>query len=133
MSKERDDHYVFDLVDNAKSKTGKSPKVTAPSDVLKIPDRNELKMQLAHYAGPFIKHQLPDSKFARKHYVEYVRPALRYYCQKFQMKVPDWLKDEHYFENLPDKEKMDLFGTLEIKVKEFRPLPKFAGGQTHGG
>ncbi len=133
MSRERDDHFAFELQDNPKSKTGKSPKMTAPSSIIRIPDREELRLQLKHYSRPFIKHQLPDNQFARKTYVEKVRPALRYYCQKFGINVPDWLKDERYFENLPDKEKLDMFGTLELKIAEFKPLPKFVGGQAQGG
>lgn len=133
MAIERDDHYIFDLAKNAKAKTGKSPTMTAPSSVLRIHSRDELRAQLKHYGRPFIKLQLPDSTFARKFYVEKVRPALRYYCQKFTTNVPDWLKDDHYFENLSDKEKTDMFGTIELEIKEFKPLPKFAGGQSQGG
>lgn len=133
MAAEKNDHFIFDLVENPKSKTGKSPRITAPRDVIRISDRKELQAQLAHYNRPFIKLLLPESKFARKFYVEKVRPALRYYCQKYNEPVPEWLKDDHYFENLSDKEKLDMFGTVELKIREFKPMLKFAGGQATGG
>lgn len=133
MPHEKEDHFIFDLVENPKAKTGKSPRVTSPNSVIRIHDVNELKAQLKHYGRPFIKLQLPDTTFARKFYVEKVRPALRYYCMKFSVSIPDWLKDDHYFENLPDSEKKSLFGTTDLSIKEFQPLPKFAGGQNMGG
>ena len=118
---------MFELRSDAHSTTGKSLGINKPSEVLPIHDKEELKLQLDHYSGPFIKHQLPNSTFARKRYILYIRPALRYYCAKFDVKVPDWLKDDSYFENLPDAEKNDLFGTTKLRWNgQFSPLQRSA-------
>lgn len=131
--RERDDHFIHELVSNPHSPTGKSVKVTTPSDVLKIQDKRELYAQLDHYSQPFIRLSLPNDPFARKHYVEKVRPALRYYCKKFGVKVPDWLANDDYFKNMPDDEKRDMFGTHQLSHREFEPRKMVGRGTVTRG
>ena len=128
---ERDDHMMLEVVHNPHSKTGRSLKVTTPAQVLKIHSKEELMAQLDQYSKPFIRHVVVDSKFARKHYLEKVRPALRYYCKKFDVEVPAWLKDDSYYHNLPNEEKEQLFGTAKPARREFR-LPVTAQGTVEG-
>ena len=122
MKRERENHIHMELVPNVQRKSGHQIKISTPSSVLPIHTKEELEAQLKHYSHPFIKHLVPDSKFARKNYVERVRPALRYYCAKFQVPVPKWLKDESEFFNMPHEEKMDFFGTADLKSKEFKKI-----------
>lgn len=131
---ERDDHAMFELVHDPHTTSGKTLRITQPNQVLPIRDKKELHHQLQHYAGPFIRHQLPDSTFARKRYILYVRPALRYYCAKFGVKVPKWLEDDSYFESLPAEEKQSLFGTTKLRFNgQFAPIKRGGGvqGQVH--
>jgi len=122
---DRNDHVIMELVRDHTARTGKTLKVTTPHQVLHINEVGELKAQLAHYSRPFIRHVVhPNTQFARKFYVEKVRPALRYYCLKYSVAVPAWLKDDSYFHDLPDDEKMSLFGTTKLAKREFRPIVK---------
>lgn len=129
MSREKRDHFVFELHNSPSSRTGKAIRVTSPDKVLRIHNVDDLKSQLEHYAHPLIKQTSPDSKFARRWYVEKIRPALRYYCLKYSVKVPSWLKDDEYYLGLTDREKQDLFGTTKLKPREFSKLKTFPGGE----
>lgn len=128
MAHEKDDHFIFDVVDAPHSRLGKQARAISPSKVINITSIEELKSQLEHYSSrPFLKHLLPDSTFARKNYVTLIRPALRYYCQKYQVKIPEWLKDDSQYTNMPDDKKKDMFGTTDLKIKEFQPIKRLSG------
>ena len=136
--RERNDHVMSELVDCPQSSTGKTLKITSPSKVLPIHTVRELHAQLDHYSrggGKMPNLTSPDSAFARKFYVEKIRPALRYYCKKFGVKVPAWLADDDHFKNLPDAEKVAMFGTHKLNHQEFQPLrqpPPGSGTVTRG-
>jgi len=131
MPRAREDHAIYELVNNPKRKCGKGIRVTTPSNVVDIQDADELKHQLEHYSHPFLKHLVPKTTFARRFHVERVRPALRYYCNKFQVKVPPWLASDAYYLELPDDEKLDMFGTTELHVREFTKTGFVPGGEVH--
>lgn len=122
MAHELDDHAIFEAVESPNSPHGHVPRVTTPAMVLHVPDKNELQELLKMYGHPFIKHVTPDDPFARRWHVEKVRPALRFYCQKFGVTVPDYLKNDDHWKNLPDEEKQELFGTTKLRIREFRPI-----------
>jgi hypothetical protein len=121
MKHEREDHVIAELVPDPKSRHGLSPKLTLPTDVLHIESREELEAHLRHFSRPFLKH-LHATPFARRNHVEKIRPALRYYCKKFGVELPDWLKDDSYYTDLPDHEKRDLFGTHQLNIREFKRI-----------
>jgi hypothetical protein len=125
VAHELDNHYIFEAVDAKQSKSGKALKISTPSSILRIFSKDELKAQLEHYSHPMIKHTvLPRTPFARKHYVEKIRPALRFYCKKYGLAVPSWLSNDDYYKNLSDSEKHDLFGTTKLSFREFLPANK---------
>ena len=78
----------MEMVDDASHPDGKQLKITTPSQVVSIHTKDELEAQLQHYDRPFVSHVVPDNQQARRNYVEAIRPALRYYCAKFGVKVP---------------------------------------------
>lgn len=126
---EHDDHVAFRLVADPTMKCGKSIQVDTPSGCLRIKSKEELKAQLDHYANPLLKMTLPDSKFARLHYVEKIRPALRFYCKKFGVTVPHWLQADSFYTDKPVEEKMDLFGTDKLHIVEFSKIVSPEGGE----
>lgn len=119
---ERQTHAHMELVDDPTRPTGKSPKITMPKDVVEIRSKEELQAQLKHYNKPFVSHVVGDSKAARLNYIERLRPALRYYCAKFGVAVPKWLANDDFYLKMTDSQKLHLFGTTELKVKEFKKL-----------
>lgn len=124
---------MFELRGSANSPTGRSLNIVTPQKVLRIHTKEELRLQLDHYARPFLKHQVPDTTFARKNYILYLRPALRYYCARFGVKVPKWLENDDYYKGLPDDEKQDLFGTTKLRWDgHFTPVKRSSTrGQVH--
>lgn len=101
-----------------KSAKAKGTKETAtvpltPETVLPIPNARELRAQLDHYSRPFLDHNLPGdppSPFVRRWYVEKTRPALRWYCARFGIEVPDWLHGNGLWDRIDDEERATLFG-----------------------
>jgi len=125
---EREDHVILEPYHKKNGKKG--IRITRPSDVTDIGDKEELEAALAHYSKPLLQHLVPDSQHARKHYIERIRPALRYYCKKFGKKVPKWLEtDDYYLKRMSDEEKNQQFGTTELHVHEFS---KFRAGSAGG-
>jgi hypothetical protein len=129
MSVEKRDHFILEKRDVARSRSGKAVRVTSPDKVLPIHDEKELKLQLEHYSRGILKFICPNSTFARLFYVEKTRPALRFYCAKFGVAVPEWLKNEDYFLSLTEREKLDLFGTTELRPREFTKIKTFGPGE----
>jgi len=116
-----DDHAIFELV---RADGKKRARVTTPKDTLRVHDADELRAQLDHYSKAngvtFLRHVVVDSQQARLQYVKYLRPALRYYCKKFGVQVPDWLKADTAFSTLSAHEQHTLFGeTVKFPVREF--------------
>ncbi len=127
---EAEDHALFELVPG-KDKKGFRPMVTSPSDVLQIHTPEEMQARLQHYQRFVGLKIMYDTQGARKRYVEKVRPALRYYCKKFSVAVPDFLKNDRYYTTLPDEEKQELFGTTQLNIREFTKV-KNAGDTGDG-
>ena len=107
----------------------KGIKLWTPEKVLPIHDAEELKLQLKHYSSLLIKHHTPDSPGARRKYVEKIRPALRFYCQKFGVKVPQWLADDSmYTERMSVQDRTQMFGTKRLNIREFKQVQPVQGG-----
>lgn len=91
-----------------------------PEDVMPgVKDRKALETALKWYANPFIRKHTPDSTFARRRYVEKVRPTLRWYCKKFGVNVPAWLKGNGHYDKLGPEEHEAFFGKDPLDVREF--------------
>lgn len=109
------------------------PVVRRVKDAVNIQNVDELKAQLKHYSkgagGPlFIRNLLPPQQDVRsmqlvaRNYVEYVRPALRFYCNKYGVDIPDWLKTDNVYTTMAKQDMLSLFGVTELSSREFSPL-----------
>lgn len=133
----KEDHFQSYIKEDPN--TGKKRlKIITPSMVVHIGDKDELKLQLDHYKKPVIGDLVPNTKLARRHLVEHVRPALRYWCTKFGVEVPDWLQNEERFTQLSPEEKMEMFGTDRLDIREFKkfkrtPMPSAEGEDEDNG
>lgn len=124
-------HAIFEVHDDGGKK---SIGVITPKKAIRIDSKDELQAQLEHYAkagGPvFLRNMLPDDAKARYRHVRYVRPALRYYCRKFSIKIPKWLDDDSHFSTLSKGEMVNLFGKpIKFPVREFARLKMLMGGK----
>lgn len=123
MNNERSNHVVFRT--EMRGDGTKSVAVHTPEKVLPIHDVEELQHQLKHYARTLMKHTTVDSVHARRKYVELIRPALRYYCKKFNVKVPKWLaNDDYYAKTMSVDERQKMFGMAPLRIGEFQQLKK---------
>lgn len=117
----RSKHVIFR---SAKRKDGsKGVEAWSPEKVVEIHTHAELEAQLKHYSKLLSSQTLTDSKSVRRHHVELVRPALRYYCKKFSTTVPKWLaKDDYYTEHLKDRDRTRMFGEGPLRIGEFKNI-----------
>lgn len=90
-----------------------------PSNIIKCRSKEELAHLLDWYSCPFIKQRLPDSLVARRRFVEQVRPALRWFCKRYHVDVPGWLKGNAHYEDMAGDEAKDFFGDGPLQVFEF--------------
>lgn len=109
--------YIFEVV---KVEGRNVPRVSSPDTWVSLADAYDLDDQLRlanvditadHYAV-----------FQRLHYVRYIRPALRAYCEWFKRPVPSWLADDARFRDLDEQELMRVFGQGTLKIRRFQPL-----------
>lgn len=122
-NREKPDHVVFRTTRRPNGTKG--IEVFTPEGVVPIYNREELLHQLKHYSQELMSLHTPDSVTARRHYVELIRPALRYYCKKFHVDPPKWLaSDEYYTKHMPAKERTDHFGLKPLRIAEFQKLRK---------
>lgn len=109
------------------------PRVRGVLDTLELHSAAELKAQLDHYSrgvgGPvFLQRVLPDSgnvvqnQRIAANYVEYIRPALRFYCNKFGVAIPSWLKTDAVYTTMSKSDLQRLFGKTRLDTREFRAL-----------
>lgn len=93
-----------------------------PPQVLVVKDEGDLAKKLEHYSDPFNGHVLPNTRDDRRWYVEKIRPTLRFYCKKFEVDAPEWLSNDGEWVDRSDEELEALFGTSELKLREFQRL-----------
>lgn len=122
MSRERDDSFVLEVIRDKGAPLGKTVRAMSPSDVLYVPDKEELDLLLEHYGTGDLERMVSDSPFARRWYVEKIRPALRYYCARFQVPVPDWLESDDEYTAMEPAAMKELFGATALSPREFVPL-----------
>lgn len=116
----RSKHVIFR---SKKRKDGsKGVEAWSPERVVAIHTHEELDAQLRHYSQ-LLSQSLPSDPEVLRHHVELVRPALRFYCKKFEVEPPKWLADDKYFtEHLSDSDRARMFGDKPLRIGEFRSM-----------
>jgi hypothetical protein len=133
VSRERDDHFVLEVIPDKGAPLGKTVRAVSPSDVLYVPDKEELDLLLEHYGTGDLEQMVSDSPFARRWYVEKIRPALRYYCARFSVPPPDWLAQDEEFTEMDEAQMKEIFGVSQLRPREFAPLTSMVGPGDEGG
>jgi len=123
---EKANHVVFRTTNRGDGTKGID--VHTPEKVLPVHSKDELEAQLKHYAKFLLALHTADNTAARRKYVELIRPALRYYCKKFNTKMPDWLaSDDYYTKTMSVQERQQMFGNRPLRIGEFQKLKPVPG------
>lgn len=112
----REGYFMIDVVSDA---GGPALHVATPASVLVVRDADDLRAKLSAYSDPVKNKVVKNTAKDRRWYVEKVQPALRYYCDRFEVDVPDWLATNGHWERMSDEEKEKLFGPEPLKLREF--------------
>jgi hypothetical protein len=100
---------------------GPSLHVLTPASVLVVLDEDDLESKLAAFSDPIANGVVRNSPRGRRWYVEKILPALRYYCDKYEVDVPDWLASDNHWKGMTEDEQEHLFGPGELRLREFMP------------
>lgn len=123
---EKQDHVVFRTVKRHDGTKG--IEAHTPEKVLPIHNKDELDAQLKHYAKILFSLHTADSVAARRKYVELIRPALRYFCKKYNVKAPQWLaSDDYYTKEMDTQYRQKMFGVKPLRIGEFQKLKPVSG------
>lgn len=114
----REDHFMLDIVEEE----GGGIHVTTPSSVLMIHNADELSERLQAFSDPIKNKVIKNTAKDRRWYVEKILPALRFYCDRFDVEQPDWLSTNGHWDRMSDEEKQQLFGPAPLKMREFAPV-----------
>jgi hypothetical protein len=94
-----------------------------PHEVTNIRSKEDLELALKHYSNPFpmldgSEHlQTTDSY---RYIIQWVFPALRWFCKVYNKEVPGWLMGNGWADSLDDKEVKEYFGKDPVIVREWR-------------
>lgn len=120
-NQERSNHVVFRTEMRGDGK--KSIQAHTPEQTLPVHTKDELEAQLKHYAKMLMSLHTASNVAARRKYVELIRPTLRYYCNKFNVKAPPWLAtDDYYTQTMTANERQKMFGVRPLRIGEFQKL-----------
>lgn len=95
--------------------------VLTPSSVLVVPGKDDLELKLDAFSDPVANGVVRNTPRDRRWYVEKILPALRYYCDKYDVEQPGWLVGNSHWEGMEEDEKEQLFGPGELRLREFLP------------
>lgn len=91
-----------------------------PEDVIPgVHSATDTQAALDFYANPFIHGHLPDGKHPQRWHVQRTRPALRWFCKKYNLEVPPWLKGNGIYDNMTEEERQEHYGQPELLVNDF--------------
>lgn len=118
MATSNDSFFLLDVDDDV---NGPVIHALTPSSVMVVHDADDLQRKLEQFEDPH-SDAIPKSKEGRRWYVERVRPALRFYCKRYGVDVPDWLSSDEQWEVMSEEEKLAKFGRTDLKVRDFMKL-----------
>lgn len=96
--------------------------VLTPASVLVVVDRDDLERKLVAFSDPVRNGVVRNTQKDRRWYVEKILPALRFYCDKYEVDQPPWLVGNNHWEEMSDDVKERLFGAGELRFREFTPV-----------
>lgn len=107
------------------------PKFIYPHQIVQVRSKKDLKEAFDHYGHPFPMMEgsvAPKNKYAMRYLIEWIYPALRWYCRVYQEPVPRWLQSNGWADGMGDEDQKKFFGERPLEVREFHE-DKRKGGQ----
>jgi len=109
------------------------PAYIQPHEILNIRSKQQLEDQLKIYSHPapkmagsgFIK-----SKKAMSHLIEWVFPALRWFCKVYGVKIPDWLHGHGWAEKMSVTTCNKLFGKEALEGYDWKEDTRYSGSRS---
>lgn len=101
-----------------------------PHEVVNIRKKDDLTEALEHYSHPapmMNGSPTPKNEHARRYLIEWIFPALRWYCNVYSVPVPRWLKGNGWADGMSDADSKRFFGPGPLDVKEWREDREEAG------
>lgn len=111
--------FILEIDDDG---SGPSLRSTTPSQVLVVLGSDDLEKKLVAFSDPIANGVVRNSPRGRRWYVEKILPALRHYCGKYEVTVPDWLVGNNHWEGMAKEDQERLFGPGELRFREFAPV-----------
>lgn len=87
-----------------------------------VHDKKTLETALHYYGGQMGHTHVPDSKNAQRYHIQKVRPALRWFCKRYGVPVPEWLKGNGVYDNMTDAERKKHYGREEMNTTDFEDM-----------
>jgi hypothetical protein len=113
-------------------KTGRElPTFVYPHEVVNVRSKKDLEAALEHFSHPFpglggSSH--PKNPHAMRYMVEWVFPALRWFCKVYSVAVPKWLEGKGWAEGMDVADHKRIFGNDKpLRVKDWKEDAAQAG------
>ncbi len=106
------------------------PAFVYPYQVVRVKRRDDLALALEHYCQvPSMPNSLAERRpAALRHLVEWIYPALRWFCRIYDEPIPAWLQGNGWADNLSPKRFATTFGSAKpLQVAEWHEDPRHAG------
>jgi len=113
--------------------SGKYPTFVYPHQIVRVRSKEELESALEHYSHPFPMMDgapFPKNPAAYRRVIEWVYPALRWFCRVYGHPVPKWLEKHGHINGMSDKDFERNFGKGKLKIVEFKEDKSKAGERT---
>jgi hypothetical protein len=117
----------FTLSSGNKSKL---PIFVYPHEIVNVRSKSDLDKLLDMYSHPFPMMDGSEglkTTHSNHHLVEWVYPALRWFCRIYGKDIPQWLHGNGWADDIPKKEYKKYFGKAPLHVIEWKEDKRSAG------
>lgn len=111
-------------------KHGDLPEHVYPHQVVDIEAKKELEPILEEYAHPFPMMGGSNdikSKASMRYLIEWVYPALRWFCRIYDHPIPKWLEGNGWADGMSRSDHEEYFGREPLHVEEWQERKETAG------
>lgn len=104
-----------------------------PHEVLNIRRKADLETALEMYSHPFPMMDgspVIHTRSGVRYLVEWLYPALRWYCRVYGVKIPSWLEEgKGWYDRLSPGDQIKAFGKIPVAPTEWVEDPRSSGAR----